>query len=662
MGVVPAAGDQLRFELLGPVRALRAGRELDLGPAKQRAVLAVLLLSPGRPVATDRIVDAVWGTEPPENGANVVQKYVAGLRRVLDPERTPRTPGELLSLTAAGYRLEVRPGALDVEQFRAGVTRAAAARSAGRLAEAAAIVLEALGLWRGPALSEQTGTVFESARHRLTDEQGTAWESWAEWELELGRHAALVPHLDRLVGEFPLREGLRALLMTALYQGGRQAEALAAYQRAREFLLEEFGVEPGDRLQETQRAILRGDMAQPAPPVSPPAPSYSPAPPSYSAGPPPSYSAAPPPYSAGPAPSYSAAPPPSYSATPPSYPGGPPPSSYSAGAAPSYQAGPAPSYQAGPPPEAYVPPSQYRPPDHSTYSDQSADQHQSAYPGQSSYFAPQPGAPTAAWRLAPPPELPKRRRAPVLEAIVAVVAPVVTFALGNFIYFVYAAIRRRRWWLIAWGVGYTVVAWGFIFLAGTDPSDPNSPDSTLTEDIFYPLFFITWLGAIVHGLTIALSTDTQRSRQRDQARHFAHLQPERARHLGVGRPDLARAFDDGGLVDLNHAPGHELARLPGFDPPTAHRIVVERSQRGAFAQPEELVTRGIVTTAMLHRVAPVLICLPPADVTPPPAAWTPPSTFGVPPGGGAYHPGGTNPPPPDPSYPEPADPWSGSGA
>src|SRR3954451_24824980 len=87
----------LRFELLGTVRAIRGGAEVDLGPAKQRAVLAVLLLNAGRAVPASRIVDAVWGDEPPENGANVVQKYVAGLRRVLDPDRSPRTPGELIT-------------------------------------------------------------------------------------------------------------------------------------------------------------------------------------------------------------------------------------------------------------------------------------------------------------------------------------------------------------------------------------------------------------------------------------------------------------------------------------------------------------------------------------------------------------------------------------
>ena len=95
------ASDPLRFEILGEVQVLRGGRAVDLGPAKQRAVLAVLLLQAGRPVPTHQIVDAVWGDEPPENGANVVQKYVAGLRRVLDPGRAPRTPGEVLALTGS---------------------------------------------------------------------------------------------------------------------------------------------------------------------------------------------------------------------------------------------------------------------------------------------------------------------------------------------------------------------------------------------------------------------------------------------------------------------------------------------------------------------------------------------------------------------------------
>jgi DNA-binding SARP family transcriptional activator len=583
MAVVPSAGAPLRFEVLGAVRAIRAGRELDTGPAKQRAVLAVLLLNSGHPVSTDRIVDAVWGDAPPENGANVVQKYVAGLRRVLEPDRSPRTPGELLTLTGSGYRLHLAAGTLDLDEFRAGVTRAAATRAAGRLAEAAAALRSALALWQGPAFSGQTGTAFDSARNRLADELATAWESWAELELQLGQHGTLVPHLVRLAAEFPLREGLRALLMTALYQGGRQAEALAAYRDAREFLHEEFGVEPGDRLQETHRAILRGDVAL-APPTAVP-PVVVPA-----------------------------------------------------------------QYQ--PPGVGHPPPGNPPPP-----------------PDYSARLAPMAGPPTAAWHPAPPPELPRRPRTPYLEVAFAVVIPIITFALGNFIYFCYAAIRRRTWWLIAVGLAYTVVAWTFLVIAGTDPSDPASLESTPTEDIFYPLFFIVWFGAVVHGVIVAVSADSPHHRnRREQARHFAHLQPERARHLGVGRPDLARTFDDGGLVDLNHAPAHELARLSGFDPQIAHRIVVERSQRAAFTQPNDLVSRGIISTKSLHRVASRLICLPPTMMTAPdPSPRMPPAAFGLPHTGtgpgpyrgalGTFHPGGPHTPPPDQSYPEPSDPW-----
>ncbi|GAB3952615.1 hypothetical protein GCM10027614_56590 [Micromonospora vulcania] len=114
----------LRFEILGPQRAWYADRELDLGPGKQRAVLAVLLLSTGRPVSTGQMVEAVWPEEPPANGPNVVQKYVAGLRRVLEPDRSPRTPGQVLSLTDAGYVLRVAPEALDAVRFERGIHRA----------------------------------------------------------------------------------------------------------------------------------------------------------------------------------------------------------------------------------------------------------------------------------------------------------------------------------------------------------------------------------------------------------------------------------------------------------------------------------------------------------------------------------------------------------
>ena len=266
---------RLRFEILGEVRALRGGVPVDLGPAKQRAVLAVLLLQAGRPVPIHQIVDAVWGDDPPENGANVVQKYVAGLRRALDPERAPRTPGELLALTGSGYVLRTAEAAVDFDEFQAAVNRATAERAANRPVEAAATLRAGLALWHADALAGLGGSVFDAARARLADAHASAWEMLAEIGLSQGRADSLIPELTRLVAEFPLREGLRAQLMLALQQTGRQAEALAVFRDAREYFLDEFGAEPGERMQEAHRRILR---AEPVPADPPPKPSPPPIP------------------------------------------------------------------------------------------------------------------------------------------------------------------------------------------------------------------------------------------------------------------------------------------------------------------------------------------------------------------------------------------------
>jgi SARP family transcriptional regulator, regulator of embCAB operon len=279
MSVLVRGVSAVRFEILGEVRALRAADVVDLGPAKQRAVLAVLLLQAGRPVPTHQIVDAVWGDDPPENGANVVQKYVAGLRRVLDPDRAPRTPGEMLALTGSGYVLRTAEASVDALEFQSALALADTHRREGRPAEASQALRVALGLWRGEALTGLSGPVFDAARTRLAEARATAWEKWSEIEVSLGHHTAVIPDLGRLVEEFPLREGLRAQLMIALHQAGRQAEALAAFRDARAYFLEEFGAEPGERMQEAHRKILRGEPFYTEPvdpwaasvPVSPPA-------------------------------------------------------------------------------------------------------------------------------------------------------------------------------------------------------------------------------------------------------------------------------------------------------------------------------------------------------------------------------------------------------
>ena len=266
-----AAGRRLRFEILGPLRAWRGDRELSLGPAKQRAVLAVLLVNANKPIKTTQIVDAVWRDDPPENGANVVQKYVAGLRRVVEPDRQPHAPGQVLTLTDAGYLLRIEAGHLDADVFTDLVRQARGAWTEGRLGEAAQALRSAIALWRTEALAGLSGPLFDSLRTRLAEDRGAALEMWAAIELELGHHEQLVPELFRLVTEFPLREPLRYLLVLGLYRAGRQAEALAAYEDTRRFLAEELGTEPGDRLQQLHLRILRSDPSLLASGVATPA-------------------------------------------------------------------------------------------------------------------------------------------------------------------------------------------------------------------------------------------------------------------------------------------------------------------------------------------------------------------------------------------------------
>ncbi|WP_255608973.1 AfsR/SARP family transcriptional regulator [Micromonospora sp. PLK6-60] len=271
--VNPRTPHPLRFAILGAQRAWYTDRQLDLGPGKQRAVLAVLVLSAGRPVSTGQIIEAVWPDEPPANGPNVVQKHIAGLRRLLEPDRSPRTPGQVLTLTDAGYRLGIALESVDAVRFEQGVHRARQWHAAGRTNEALAEVTAALELWQGEPFTGFTGPYFETARHRLIELRAVALETRAELGLAAGRHRELVGELVELVGEFPVRERLRHQLMLALYRSGRQAEALAAYRDFAQLLRDEYGIEPGETLQQLHGRILRSDptLAPAAPDIGLPA-------------------------------------------------------------------------------------------------------------------------------------------------------------------------------------------------------------------------------------------------------------------------------------------------------------------------------------------------------------------------------------------------------
>ncbi|QQQ74951.1 tetratricopeptide repeat protein [Saccharothrix sp. 6-C] len=262
-------GERLRFEVLGLLRAARGGGEVDLGAAKQRAVLAVLLLARNTPVSRDQIIEAVWGDNTPSSAVNLVQTYVAGLRRALEPSRARRAPAELLTSVGDGYLLRVDPQQVDLDEFERGVVTAARLRATGDLIAAATALDEALGLWRGEPLGGVAGLFAEVERGRLVERRLAVLEERAELLLLIGRGAELVPSLTTLVGEHPLRERGHGLLMRALCQAGRHAEALGVYREARRVLVEELGVEPGPELRKLQRAVLAGEDPEPERPTQP---------------------------------------------------------------------------------------------------------------------------------------------------------------------------------------------------------------------------------------------------------------------------------------------------------------------------------------------------------------------------------------------------------
>ncbi|MFE6525779.1 BTAD domain-containing putative transcriptional regulator [Streptomyces sp. NPDC057794] len=250
-----------RFALLGPVRAWRGERELDLGSPQQRVVLAALLLRRGRPLPLGELIDAVWGQEPPAAAVSVLRTYVSRLRKVLEPDRGPAQRPRVLVSVGDGYLLNVPDDGLDLAVFQRRVAQAKRARAAGDVSGAADLLRAALDGWRGTALSGLPGPLPETVCSWLDEEWLTALEARLDADLALGRHHEVIAELLSLTAAHPLREELCRLLMLALYRSGRQAEALAAYRGARAALVAELGVEPGASLRELHDRILAADPA-----------------------------------------------------------------------------------------------------------------------------------------------------------------------------------------------------------------------------------------------------------------------------------------------------------------------------------------------------------------------------------------------------------------
>ncbi|NYJ35607.1 AfsR/SARP family transcriptional regulator [Nocardiopsis aegyptia] len=222
-------------------------------PGRQQAVLAALLLDLNRVVSTDHLVDMLWAHDPPETARTQVQICISRLRRLLRPVRA------VIETRPPGYLLRAEPEKVDLHLFRARTREAVSLRKKGRLEEAAALLREADALWRGPALSGIEAGALRTRATRIGADRVDALEQRVGIELELGRHARLVAEIPALLEENPLREGLCAHLMLALYRSGRKAEALQVYRSSRDRLVEELGLEPGAELRALEVAILNQD-------------------------------------------------------------------------------------------------------------------------------------------------------------------------------------------------------------------------------------------------------------------------------------------------------------------------------------------------------------------------------------------------------------------
>ncbi|MEV4817517.1 ATP-binding protein [Micromonospora tulbaghiae] len=249
----------MRFGVLGATQAYAAdGSVLPVAGGRLRALLVLLLLDADRTVAPQRLVDGVYGDRPPEQAANALQSQVSRLRRLL--------PDAHIEFGPAGYRLAVDPQRVDVHRFTGLAAAGRAALAAGDPAGAAALLRDALGLWRGEPLADVTGAPFADAEAaRLRDARLAAVEDRVEAELALAPAGApLIAELRDLVAAHPLRERLHGLLMRALHGAGRRAEALAVYADARRVLAEELGTDPSAELVALHTALLRDDAVPPA--------------------------------------------------------------------------------------------------------------------------------------------------------------------------------------------------------------------------------------------------------------------------------------------------------------------------------------------------------------------------------------------------------------
>jgi DNA-binding SARP family transcriptional activator len=249
----------VEYRILGPLEVVGADAPIPIPAGKTRALLELLLLSANKIVPTGRLVDALWGDDPPPSAEHAIEVYVSNLRRAVGPDAISTGPG--------GYSVHVGADQLDLDRFERLTAEARIARDQHDPAKAVGLFRHAEGLWRGSALAELSPTpVARGEVVRLEELRIAATEQRLDTMLAMGNHLELIPELEALVAAHPYRERLRAQQMLGLYRAGRQADALAAYHQARAILADALGIEPGEELQALQLAILRQDASLAASP------------------------------------------------------------------------------------------------------------------------------------------------------------------------------------------------------------------------------------------------------------------------------------------------------------------------------------------------------------------------------------------------------------
>lgn len=244
------------FRILGSTEVVDGNRRVELPTGRGRSLLALLILHAGQPVGADRIIDELWGEDPPRTASTVIQGLVSRLRRALEPFRAKGRPPELIKTVGSGYCLAIDPDAVDANRFKRLLDIARGAAPEAR----SATLAEALSIWRGPALAEFTYQPFaQRAIATLEELRIEAVEERIEADLSMRAGGDLVAELEEAIVANPFRERLRGFLMLALYRAGRQADALEAYRKARAVFAEELGLEPGPALRELEAAIFRQD-------------------------------------------------------------------------------------------------------------------------------------------------------------------------------------------------------------------------------------------------------------------------------------------------------------------------------------------------------------------------------------------------------------------